>query len=377
VTGLTTTDSPVFGTVKLSGLTDGYIPKHTSDAVGLVNSPIYTDGTNVGIGNSSPVAKLEITGGLFATGGVTFYKVSSNIPSNNGLVLGAASKSVSGTGGQGQIEIVSNDAANRLEAYIGLNTSASESSRYLSMSIVEQGVGYRNIVTQVNGGNFSVGTASPASKLSVAGNLSVGASYAAIAAPANGAIFEGNVGIGESSPAAPLVITKGSSLGSNNSILVAPLSGGLGRGSTILFSATFNLAWGGADFGYRDSAAIRYLPNETTTEARNHRLAFFTNTIVNDTPVEKMSIHTSGNIAIGVIATPTAMLDINSDILRLRTAKTPASASASGNAGDICWDASGISVCTATNTWKKTLYTDGTAGVSMADVIALSIALGG
>ena len=36
-------DSPSFTTVKLSALTDGYIPKHTSDAVGLANSPIYVD----------------------------------------------------------------------------------------------------------------------------------------------------------------------------------------------------------------------------------------------------------------------------------------------------------------------------------------------
>ena len=41
-------------------------------------------------------------------------------------------------------------------------------------------------------------------------------------------------------------------------------------------------------------------------------------------------------------------------ILRLDTAKTPASASDTGNAGEICWDASYIYVCTATNTWKRT-----------------------
>ncbi len=50
VDGLTTGSSPAFVTVKLSGLTDGYIPYHVSDAAGLANSPIYTDGTKVGIG---------------------------------------------------------------------------------------------------------------------------------------------------------------------------------------------------------------------------------------------------------------------------------------------------------------------------------------
>jgi hypothetical protein len=32
---------------------------------------------------------------------------------------------------------------------------------------------------------------------------------------------------------------------------------------------------------------------------------------------------------------------------------TPASASASGVAGTIAWDASYIYICTATNTWKR------------------------
>lgn len=52
-------------------------------------------------------------------------------------------------------------------------------------------------------------------------------------------------------------------------------------------------------------------------------------------------------------ATPTAQVDLSGDTIRVRTAKTPASAAATGNAGDICWDASYIYVCTATNTWKR------------------------
>jgi len=54
--------SPVFVTVKLSGLTDGYLPYHISDATGLANSPIYTDGTKVSIGTPSPLYNLEVYG---------------------------------------------------------------------------------------------------------------------------------------------------------------------------------------------------------------------------------------------------------------------------------------------------------------------------
>lgn len=46
-------------------------------------------------------------------------------------------------------------------------------------------------------------------------------------------------------------------------------------------------------------------------------------------------------------------VDIQTGTLRQRTAKTPATAGASGRAGQICWDADYIYVCTATNTWKK------------------------
>lgn len=53
-------------------------------------------------------------------------------------------------------------------------------------------------------------------------------------------------------------------------------------------------------------------------------------------------------------SSPTRMLDINSDSIRLRTAKTPASATATGDAGQIAWDANYMYVCVATNTWKRT-----------------------
>jgi len=60
----------------------------------------------------------------------------------------------------------------------------------------------------------------------------------------------------------------------------------------------------------------------------------------------------TGNVGIGT-TNPGALLDINSDIIRLRTSKTPATAGDTGNAGDICWDSDYIYVCVATDTWKR------------------------
>jgi hypothetical protein len=65
------------------------------------------------------------------------------------------------------------------------------------------------------------------------------------------------------------------------------------------------------------------------------------------------SINTSGNCAIGNV-TATAKLDVQGNTIRLRTARTPASATAAGNLGDICWDSNYIYVCVSSNTWKRT-----------------------
>ena len=66
------------------------------------------------------------------------------------------------------------------------------------------------------------------------------------------------------------------------------------------------------------------------------------------------ALYVSSAGLVGIAASvPTALLDIDSDIIRLRTAKTPATAGAAGNAGDICWDADFIYVCVAASTWKK------------------------
>lgn len=51
--------------------------------------------------------------------------------------------------------------------------------------------------------------------------------------------------------------------------------------------------------------------------------------------------------------TATSVGIISGDRLRIVNAKTPASASAAGTAGDICWDASYLYICTATNTWRR------------------------
>jgi hypothetical protein len=88
-------------------------------------------------------------------------------------------------------------------------------------------------------------------------------------------------------------------------------------------------------------SALAYVFNRANSD-----LLFGTNN------AETMRLTSGGNLGIGT-SSPTAVLDVNADKMRLRTAKTPSSATDTGNAGDICWDSSYLYICTATNTWRR------------------------
>lgn len=88
-------------------------------------------------------------------------------------------------------------------------------------------------------------------------------------------------------------------------------------------------------------------PNQVPTNGSLGNMAF-----QNKEAVSVDTLVTTGNVGIGTTS-PTANLDVNANTVRVRTAKTPASATATGNAGDICWDSNYIYVCVATNTWKR------------------------
>lgn len=72
--------------------------------------------------------------------------------------------------------------------------------------------------------------------------------------------------------------------------------------------------------------------------------------------LEVLRIDPAGRVGIGTTA-PSSLLDINDEKLRVRQPKTPVSATDSGNAGEIAWDADYIYVCTASNTWKRAALT--------------------
>lgn len=58
----------------------------------------------------------------------------------------------------------------------------------------------------------------------------------------------------------------------------------------------------------------------------------------------------SGSLVVGGIALYTILVVTTQIVI---PTSTPASASATGSAGTICWDANYIYICTAVNTWKR------------------------
>jgi hypothetical protein len=85
------------------------------------------------------------------------------------------------------------------------------------------------------------------------------------------------------------------------------------------------------------------------------RLVFSTTANGASSPTERLRIDSSGRLLVGTSSdSGGARLQVNGNRIRIATAKTPASASDTGTAGEICWDADYIYVCTTTNTWKRT-----------------------
>lgn len=60
----------------------------------------------------------------------------------------------------------------------------------------------------------------------------------------------------------------------------------------------------------------------------------------------------TGNFGINTTA-PTGKLDVNDTQVRVRQPRTPGSATATGNQGEVCWDSSYVYVCIANNTWRR------------------------
>ena len=166
-------------------------------------------------------------------------------------------------------------------------------------------------------------------------------------------LANGNVGIGTDSPSAPLHI-HGSVASPNNLFLV-------NNTASDNYVSCFNLQTPNLTSGQ----STNFYMGKGATNKNRVTLRFGYVGAGSNSNYFSLGFYGAGNLfnvmadgKVGIGTTdPSAKLDINSDIIRLRTAKTPASAGAAGNQGDECWDANYCYRCVATNTWKRTALT--------------------
>ena len=165
---------------------------------------------NVGIGNTSPVALLDIKG----TNATAHLRVTSN-SGRASLVL---TSDVGNTSGPIITWAKQNVGEFAMYTYNGA----------AKLAIVDAATG--NDAFSIMGGKTTIGNGSGISgnsSLNVYGNASIGLTYIGTAAPANGLIVEGNVGVGTIAPTSKLQVV-GLPVYANNA---AALAGGLTAGA--------------------------------------------------------------------------------------------------------------------------------------------------
>jgi hypothetical protein len=150
--GLTGIGSPI------SGLTPGKLPK-AGTASTLVDSMIYSNGTNVGIGSTTPRSKLDVPGTVTATAFVGDGSALTGVSSISGLTPGKIPKA--GTSSTIVDSVIYSDGTN-----IGIGTTSPTYALDVSGAIHSSATG-----SSVFGGNVGIGSASPTKALDVKGDI--------------------------------------------------------------------------------------------------------------------------------------------------------------------------------------------------------------
>ncbi len=177
------------------------------------------------------------------------------------------------------------------------------------------------------------------------GIYSPGADQVAISTNGTGRLFissTGKIGIGESSAAEVFEVRDGNI--------------GLDSAGSTVGDRTTERFYKRTDNGSSNGMAAIGM-NGAGTNGFLGEIKFYTGAsdVFNASLSERARIDSSGRLLVGTSSqSGGSLLQVNDNRIRIATAKTPASATDTGVAGEICWDANYVYVCTATNTWKRT-----------------------
>jgi hypothetical protein len=323
--------SPTANTVAGNGV---YLP--ATDAVA-----ISTDGVerlrvlatgNVGIGTATPARLLDVATDA-AIHGVRVGRGSGNLSANTAVGASVLNANTTGTNntGVGGSALLANTAGTSNTA-IGVNSLLNNTTGGDNNAI---GVGaLRSNTTGVQ--NAAVGSNTLRENTTSINNAAHG--FEAIRRFVSTAGAQTAVGYralygGSATPA--------NNTGGENTAVGHQAGDGITTGSTNTM------------VGHNAGRSITTGSGNTVLGAGLAGSAALANTVlIGSSGAERMRIDSSGNVGVATTS-PTAPLDVNGNTIRVRTARTPASAAATGNAGDIAWDSDYIYVCVATDTWKR------------------------
>lgn len=325
---------------------------------------------DVGIGTSTPVYKLHVAGDAYGSSQIISGTAGTT---TIGLTFGGqTTKTGIGCPADGTLSFYAGSSTERMRIDSSGNVGIGTSSPASKLQVQQTTDGEIARLQRSGGPNVPILKFSLSEAANVATIEETGANAGALAFSTGAAerlyiASNGYVGVGTTTPSATLdvagtgrfsgTLSVGETLSTGQGVSTGDATvevGGLRTGSGVAYIDMHSTA--SSDF---ETRIIRYAGANGALDIINLGTGAMSLAQIGVAPLllktsdtERVRISGAGNVGIGTNA-PTALLDVASNTVRVRTAKTPASASDTGNAGDICWDSGYVYVCVATNTWKR------------------------